>query len=457
MGKETNYPIPQFLRLRVSIALALIVCLSLMLSCQNSKAQTLQWKGVWVGTWIGTGVSSCGSYTDAGVMVLTLLDITTNFVTGAGEMNGIYCCQDLDYHDAAGLFFGTITNNTIKIFSTNWPIDGPCGPLYDTITVTNFGTLMIGSIMQSESGSDFSGHVFLETAPTNTTTNTIGVPKRLPNGEFTMVFFGVVGSNYAFQSSIDLINWSSVSNLTCTNSPVIVTDTAATNLPNCFYRIVPVPFGTNCTSAPAGLVAWWPADGNAFDISGTNNGMLENGVTYAPGMVGMAFSFAGTNEEVLIPYSTVTDLSAMAGWTIEAWINPASFTNSSWPTIYSKGFWDASLGLNKGTGKLESWINNTSQLIGTTALPLGQWSHVALVYDGTNRTFYVNGVFAGTGNAPHINPDNDTSTIGNVYPNENASFNGEIDEVSLYNTALSSAEIASIYLSGSNGKCPPEQ
>jgi MSHA biogenesis protein MshQ len=113
------------------------------------------------------------------------------------------------------------------------------------------------------------------------------------------------------------------------------------------------------------------------------------------------------------------------------------------------------LGLNDGTGKLESWINNASQLDSTTAVSLGQWSHVALVYNGTNRTFYVNGVFAGSGNAPKIASVNDTSTIGNVVPNDDASFNGEIDEVSVYNRALSSDEIAAIYLAGPYGKCQP--
>jgi hypothetical protein len=211
--------------------------------------------------------------------------------------------------------------------------------------------------------------------------------------------------------------------------------------------------GTNCLSAPSGLVAWWPGESNADDVVGGNNGTMQNGASYAPGFVGTAFSFTGTDEAVLIPYAPSFNLSAMSGWTIEAWVNPASFNNSSWPTIYAEGYWDASLGLDSGTGALDSYINNANRFIGSVAVPLGQWSHVALVYDGTNRTFYVNGVFAGAGSAPGINPDNDTSCIGNVIPNESSSFNGLIDEVSIYNRALSFDEIAAIYLAGSHGKC----
>jgi hypothetical protein len=258
-------------------------------------------------------------------------------------------------------------------------------------------------------------------------------------------------------------------NLTgATNSTLALNNVQPTNTGNVYLVVVTNAFGTatstgarllvsapgtNCVNAPSGLIAWWPGDGNALDIVGGNNGTLMGGVTFTNGEVGQAFSFVGANEAVLIPYFPGSDLGAMPSWTIEAWVNPASFNNSSWPTIYAKGHWDASLGLNSGTGKLESWINNGNQLIGATVVPLGQWSHVALVYDGTNRTFYVNGAFAGAGSAPGINPDSNTSSIGNVVPNESASFNGQIDEVSIYNRALSPNEIAAIYLSGSYGMC----
>jgi hypothetical protein len=211
--------------------------------------------------------------------------------------------------------------------------------------------------------------------------------------------------------------------------------------------------GTNCVSPPSGLVAWWPGQSNANDVVGGNNGTLQNGATYAPGIGGTAFSFTGANEAVSIPYSSADDLSAMSAWTIEGWVNPTSFNNSSWPTIFAQGRWDASVGLNSGTGALESWINNNYQLVGTTAVPLGQWSHVALVYNGTNRTFYLNGAFAGAGSAPAMTAETDTSSIGNVVPNDSSSFNGGIGEVSIYNRALSFDEIAEIYLAGSYGKC----
>jgi hypothetical protein len=63
------------------------------------------------------------------------------------------------------------------------------------------------------------------------------------------------------------------------------------------------------------MVAWYTADGNANDFVGNNNGVLENGATFAPGEVGMAFSLNGTNQFVslpanFIPYPTTVSASA---------------------------------------------------------------------------------------------------------------------------------------------------
>ncbi|MGH9945549.1 MAG: hypothetical protein ACRD9R_24610, partial [Pyrinomonadaceae bacterium] len=50
-----------------------------------------------------------------------------------------------------------------------------------------------------------------------------------------------------------------------------------------------------CLPPPAGMVAWYPGDGNADNLVGVNNGTLQNGATFAPGKVGQAFSFDGVD------------------------------------------------------------------------------------------------------------------------------------------------------------------
>jgi hypothetical protein len=50
-----------------------------------------------------------------------------------------------------------------------------------------------------------------------------------------------------------------------------------------------------CTPPPPNIISWWPAEGNANDLEGNNNGTLEGSTTFAAGEVGQAFSFNGVN------------------------------------------------------------------------------------------------------------------------------------------------------------------
>ncbi|MGO8927272.1 MAG: hypothetical protein ACLQU3_10325, partial [Limisphaerales bacterium] len=58
--------------------------------------------------------------------------------------------------------------------------------------------------------------------------------------------------------------------------------------------VLPATFrawSADCVPPPEGLVSWWPGEGNANDIVGTNNGTLSGGVTFTNGEVGLAFNF----------------------------------------------------------------------------------------------------------------------------------------------------------------------
>src|SRR5262249_24052134 len=73
-----------------------------------------------------------------------------------------------------------------------------------------------------------------------------------------------------------------------------------------------------CSSVVTNVVGWWPGDGNATDIIGTNNGIFQGGATASgAGFIGSAFSFDGTNSYVQIPDSSVFHPSNL---TIEAWV-----------------------------------------------------------------------------------------------------------------------------------------
>jgi hypothetical protein len=93
-------------------------------------------------------------------------------------------------------------------------------------------------------------------------------------------------------------------------------------------------------------------------------------------------------------------------------------------------------------------------LAGTTTIQPNVWYHAAVTYDGTTVTLYLNGQV-----------ENSAARLLNTFPPQNgltiglrpgsAVWNGQIDEVELFNRALSQAEIQAIYDAGSAGKCIP--
>ena len=225
-------------------------------------------------------------------------------------------------------------------------------------------------------------------------------------------------------------------------------------------------WSADCVAPPAGLVAWWPGEGNADDMAGTNNGTPLNGASFAPGEVGSAFSFNGSNQCVQIPYSqTLVD----ANYSVEVWVNPLAQVSGplNQDVIFGQSFGQCLLLARTGSsGVAIAFGFGTSQVtfklvVSASELPIGQFSHLVGTWDGTTLRLYVNGVLDAQ-STPGASPvDSGCSFfIGGLYTANEGScnyegqfFNGLIDEVSFFNRALSGAEIQSIYNAGSAGKC----
>jgi len=228
----------------------------------------------------------------------------------------------------------------------------------------------------------------------------------------------------------------------------------------------------NCTSAPLGLVGWWPAEGNAIDIVNGNNGTLQPGAGFAPGLAGRAFAFNGaTNSFVEVP--DAPSLHATVAVTIEFWVKRTSLDFSSHTADYvleKGGDWTGNV-VNYGAALHTAAYNYCLHFTfaggwrGGGSVPDLNWHHCAIVARNgdANPTFYVDGVQQivafGEGaptitlydsNRPlHIGAMLDPVTGWNYYGRE------VVDELSIYNRALSPGEIQSIYAAGSAGKCPP--
>ncbi len=220
-----------------------------------------------------------------------------------------------------------------------------------------------------------------------------------------------------------------------------------------------------CLLPPSGLVSWWPADGNASDIVDGNQGALQNGGTFAAGMVGHAFSLDGIDDFVSVPHSASLNPSQI---TVDAWIYATDINGQSIPPIVKK----AGEGLgqvhgyaleinNNIDGAVRFWVfisggwYNASSV---SALSTNTWYHVAGTYDGSEIKLYLNGQLRGSTSAAGIfEPSLNPLHIGADPANPNRFFEGLIDEVGIFSRALTVEEIRAMYLAGSAGKCKPLQ
>jgi fibronectin type 3 domain-containing protein len=209
-------------------------------------------------------------------------------------------------------------------------------------------------------------------------------------------------------------------------------------------------FAANALAAN-GLVAAYSMDqgsGTAVpDVSGTGNNGTLSGATWATaGKFGGALSFNGSSAIVTVPDAASLDLTT--GMTTEAWVRP-TVLGGDWRTVLFKDgppggmvydlYAHGTAATNVPTAELN--IGGDKAVSGPAALPLNAWTHLAATYDGATMRLYVNGAQvaqrAQTGSIPAS-----TGALrigGNTVYREY--FGGLIDEVRVYNRALTAAEI----------------
>jgi hypothetical protein len=215
-----------------------------------------------------------------------------------------------------------------------------------------------------------------------------------------------------------------------------------------------------------GLVAWWRAEGNTNDSAGSYNGTAEGSLTYVAGKVGQAFSLPGASVDVGVPDGIIPASAreyTIAAWT---WLDAAATTNqqhwifyagstagelsltfdsndlidfsvhgsdANWYGAYSStapvpGVWSSVVGIRRATGgtdasaqdTVELWIDGS--MVGSAGIP-------------TNIGSYVESADAGTPSS---------SSIGGYNRNASQWWQGKLDEIKIFNRALSQAEIQAL-------------
>ncbi len=231
-----------------------------------------------------------------------------------------------------------------------------------------------------------------------------------------------------------------------------------------------------CQDGAAGgdLVSYWRGEGNACDSADGNHGSMENGAGFAAGKVGQAFSLDGVNDYVEVPDSANLHSNEI---TVKGWFKVDNLNSpSTWQNIYWKGDTpDCTAGCANREYTL--WLHNSGQLafasapVGSSQLVVwsptgtvaaGQWYHFATVIStsGNSMQLYINGVLIGSVSYPSVGMQTTTGPLRFGFANNpiwdpdtssNANFGGLIDEVKVYNTAHTAAEIKAQYDKENNG------
>ena len=179
------------------------------------------------------------------------------------------------------------------------------------------------------------------------------------------------------------------------------------------------------------------------DASGNgNNGTITNATWSTSGKYGDALQFNGTNALVTIPDAASLHLST--GMTLEAWVNPST-VNSAWRDVIYKGndnFYLEATSTNASKPDAGMIAGGSyADAIGTAKLTASAWSFLTETYDGSTLRLYVNGTqVASTAHTGTIATSTNPLQIGgdSIYGQY---FAGLIDNVRVYNVALTAAQI----------------
>jgi len=207
----------------------------------------------------------------------------------------------------------------------------------------------------------------------------------------------------------------------------------------------------SCAAPPAGMVGWWPGDGSANDIKGSNHGALQNGATFGTGKVGQAFSFDGVDDYASAPFTQT------GPFTVDLWakanVGCQSEFRSLLASAYPGNFPENTFQIDfDGAGNYRFRATGASTLHLTIGPASVNFQHIAVTYDGSVVRTYRNGQLTNSGTWTGAALTFTTLRIG-MNRGDGAPFNGLVDEVEVFNRALSQSEIQAIAKAGSAGKC----
>lgn len=197
---------------------------------------------------------------------------------------------------------------------------------------------------------------------------------------------------------------------------------------------------------PTNLDAYWSFDGDSTDAVASFDGTDSN-ITYSSGngKIDQGAGFNGTTSK--IAFGTSATLRSTT-FTFATWINPTNFSATQCLNNSGAGGTNFRAWFLLTSGKMTMHKEGVAVLgTSTTSLTSGVWNHVAVKYDGTNITFYLNGSPDGTASSSQTFTYGDY-TVG-ARGDGNNDVVGAMDEYGYWSKLLTDSEVADLYNSGS--------
>ena len=202
-----------------------------------------------------------------------------------------------------------------------------------------------------------------------------------------------------------------------------------------------------------GLVAEWHFDGDAKDSSGNGNDGVIYGATFVDGIGGKALSFDGVDDYVQLPFDSGP---LKEKFTIAAFVYPSKSNTQSYfqGIVHNDNYPNRGMGLSVGAYNFSvmCYFHNSDgvQFYIKKSTTQNEWHYYVCVYDGTYLNLYEDGILVESVKANGIIKDNDLNfQVGHDLYDESRTkeryFGGKIDEVAIYNRALSENEIKILY------------
>ena len=201
----------------------------------------------------------------------------------------------------------------------------------------------------------------------------------------------------------------------------------------------------------SGLLAYYTADNTPNDALGNYNGTLVNGATYGTGIINNGFSFDGVNDYVDLPLNMFKETG---DFSISFWVKKIGGSDSRLVQFSNDAPYNGVLIYTFSGNNIRVGIGNAGTLTTFSAgnITLNDWKMVTFTRDSINSVnkIYVDSALAGTFSSA-VNPTYPASCIGRIGSSSTGTvnLNGLVDELGLWNRALSVTEITELYNSGS--------